>query len=599
MGNKNNKLGIWKAINELQSKSSKRTSISMIKNKNDDIIINPLDLSNEFNNNFINMGKNLAEKITPDVNYKMPKKRMSHSFYLSHTNETEIKEVIEDLKNKKAPGYDNIKAETLKQIAHYIAEPLSFLMNLIIDTGEIPSNFKISVVKPIYKKGDKLTTTNYRPISLITSFAKIFEKVIKQRVWCYLKKYKIISKQQYGFQEGISTQNAIAHLIKRIYQDLDDKKPSLAIFLDLAKAFDTVSFPLLIESLEDIGIRGLQLDLFRNYLEKRTQFVSLNGILSTPGDISYGVPQGTVLGPLLFIIYINNLFLVETAGDIVTFADDTVVYYNDVDWTTLKCKVQDDFPKIKNWFNNKLLTLNVGKTFFVPFSSYKINLPNFDTLQIHENGETFEIHSTTSVNYLGINIDNHLKWDTHIAFIMKKMRSLIHLFYKSRSFLQENDLITLYKVMVAPHLSYGIIAWGGVLKTHLLPLENLQKRFFKIILRKPRMYPSEKLSLEIKLFDLRQTYFYNVSTYMYQNPIQFEAAQYCRYDTRTRNTFLVPLMKKTVGQRSFIYLGPKMINSLPFQVTDIHSIKKFKHLLKKFVLENKIKIEEIIDTKNS
>ncbi|KAG5897626.1 hypothetical protein JTB14_028894 [Gonioctena quinquepunctata] len=133
----------------------------MIKNNKNELITNPLDVSKEFNENFINMGENLAEKITPDVNYKTPRKRVTHSLYLSHTNENEIKEVIKDLKNKKATGYDNIKAETLKQILHFIAEPLTFLINLIIDTGEVSSIFKISVVKPIYKKGDKLATTNY------------------------------------------------------------------------------------------------------------------------------------------------------------------------------------------------------------------------------------------------------------------------------------------------------------------------------------------------------------------------------------------------------------------------------------------------------
>lgn len=460
--------------------------------------------------------------------------------------------------------------------------------------------FKTSIVRPIYKKGNKLDPSNYRPISLITNFTKIFEKIIKKRLTAYLQKYKIISAKQYGFQAGISTQDAIVSLTEKIYNSLDQQMPSLAVFLDLAKAFDTVSISLLAESLEDLGIRGVNLKLFKSYLTDRIQYVSVNGVHSDPKTIKYGVPQGTVLGPLLFIIYINNLFLIETSGEIITFADDTVVYYKDSDWVKLKQKVETDFTHIKKWFNSKILTINFDKTFFLPFSSYKNKLPPYNTLEINEDGQVTYITSTNSVKYLGIFIDSHLKWDTHTEYITKKIRSIIYLFHKIKHILDTKDLKILYHSLVNPHLTYAILGWGGVLNIHLKSVETLQKRFFKIILNKSTMYPSEKLLDEIKILDLRQYYFYTVCIYIYRNKhlLQLPAHE---YNTRQKSqNFVVKFMQKTIGQRSLSYLGPKIFSSLPYGITTSSTLNKFKKECKNYILlENRENIHSLIDLKNN
>lgn len=232
-------------------------------------------MANIFVNFFTNVGKNLAMKI------KKPKstphrQSSTYSFFLTPTNEKEVEETIKSLKNNKAPGSDGIKAEILKEIVEEISAQLSFLINKVIDTGICPSAFKTAIIKPLFKKGDKTEPSNYRPISIISNLAKVFEKILKVRINNYTKKYNLISDRQYGFQQHKSTQDAIAFLTSQISQALDKSKPSLCVFLDLAKAFDTVSHLQLLDTLDDMGFRGPVLKLLKDYLTNRKQIVKIN-----------------------------------------------------------------------------------------------------------------------------------------------------------------------------------------------------------------------------------------------------------------------------------------------------------------------------------
>lgn len=361
------------------------------------------------------------------------------------TSEEEVKNCINSLK-KKAPGIDGIRAETIQCITANICKPLSsILINKIFNSGYCPTAFKVSIVKPIFKKGDKLEIKNYRPISLITNFAKIFEKLLKKRILSYLNKFQLLSDQQIGFRTGKSAQDAISLLTGKIYSSLDKGKPSLGIFIDLAKAFDTVSHPLLLETLKNIGIRNLPLSLLKSYLDDRKQCVQIGLTKSDFQTIKYGVPQGTILGPLLFIIYLNNLFSVETSGNIFSFADDTVIFYESDSWDNLKLEIENDLKKIIHWFNSKLLTINFDKTVFVPFSCYMSTLPNYKELNILlDENQSISILSTSSVKYLGIYIDSHLKWDIHVNKLINKLRSLLYLFNTLKDILNIDQLKTTY-----------------------------------------------------------------------------------------------------------------------------------------------------------
>ena len=251
-GNIDNKK-IWEGVSNITNKTKSKDDIKFII-KNNTIIKEKQEMANTFNFHYANVGSNLAEKI--EKSPPMVNADMNYTLFLHPTDETEIKKCITELKNKKAPGKDGIKAETIKLIVDYIVKPICFVFNNVLESGIYPDKLKIAVIKPLFKHGDKTAIENYRPISLISNFSKILEKIIKNRLTKYVSKHNIIAETQYGFQEHKSTNDAIAKLTSLMYDALDKSNPSLVVFLDLAKAFDTVSHSQLLQKLQSVGCVG-------------------------------------------------------------------------------------------------------------------------------------------------------------------------------------------------------------------------------------------------------------------------------------------------------------------------------------------------------
>lgn len=594
---------LWSTVKEMCNSGNVQTNIPKIYNERNDLITNKLEICNIFNKTYATLGINMADKIIRNNIYQEKKIITNiNSMFLIPTNANEVKKCILRLKPNKSPGIDDMKSITLKNIADEISEIFAYIINLMFESGYCPLDFKMSIIKPIYKNGNKMVVTNYRPVSLITNFAKVFEMLLRQRLYSFLKKHNILSERQFGFMEGKSTQDAISELTKKIYQSLDNNKPSLCVFLDLAKAFDTVSHKHLLECLADIGVRDVVLKLFDSYLSERKQCVCIEGIQSGFRTVNCGVPQGTVLGPVLFLIYLNNLFAIESKGHIISFADDTAIYYEAENWPELKHKVEEDLPKILEWFKFKLLTLNVDKTMFVPFGMYKNSIPDMDVLRIQMktpiNTELFEIKKTNNIKYLGIYIDCHMRWDIHVNYVLKKLRKIIHMFKYIRDALNINYLIILYKALVESHLTYGIVGWGGILNVHLHRLDIMQKRILKIIFNKPVIYSSDELFHESNLLDIRQLYFFNAALKMFS-----EKKDKINHTHQTRskqlNNLPILLMHTSTGQRSNKYLGPKIFNSIPNAIKNINSKTIFKKELRNFTYKSRILVHTLIDSNSS
>ncbi|CAH1966737.1 unnamed protein product [Acanthoscelides obtectus] len=423
------------------------------------------------------------------------------------------------------PGFDGIKSEHLKIIAEDITEPLTYLIKKCFESGIYPS---------ILKK------------------AKVFEKVLSTRMIRYLKKFKILSENQYGFTEGKATSDAITKNVNQIHQNIDNRIPSICIFVDLKKAFDTVNHKLLLEALERIGFRGNAYSLIESYLSNRPQSVQISGSFSKEMYIKCGVPQGTVLGPLLFNIYLNDIFQINCVGKITSFADDTAILYEGTDWSDLKNVIENDFIKIIRWFNSRKLSINYSKTHFLPFGSYARHLPNYTNFSFNINDQKMQINRVPNIKYLGVVLDHHLRWDIHVNYILKKVRFVSYKIKYLGNILTEKYLRTLYHALIEPHLTYGILAWGAACSSHTYNLDVFQKSILKIIFKKPKLYPTEKLYADVRMYDIRQLYFLHSITHYHKF-------------------------------RSYLYLAPKFYDIIPKDLKDLRFGNCFKRNLKKWL----------------
>lgn len=583
---------LWDTVNQYTSrKIQNKMPIAYIEHNNKGIK-DKKEIADCFNEYFSELGETMAKNITKPTIYIQPQKINDRTIFLNPTNEFEVSNVIENLKLRKAPGIDGINVETLKAMKKHILKPLVFLLNKMFITGTFPQCLKIGIVKPLYKKGDTHNITNYRPITLISNIAKIAEKIMKHRIIKYLEKFELISKRQFGFKENVSTDDAIFHLTSNIYKKIDENKKVMCVFLDLAKAFDTVDHKTLIERLEELGFRGLALNLFKTYLSNRQQIVDIDNTRSDGRQIKYGVPQGSVLGPVLFSIYINGLLeLGNVGGDISSFADDTVILFEGETWEDVRETVERELILIKSWFDKMSLTINYDKTNYIAFSCDKKNIPTYNKIRLHSTTEDIFIKEVNHTKYLGVEIDRHLKWENHIMATVKKLRYILYTFRHLKKILTIVQLKCVYHALVSSHIQYGIISWGGTYYSHLKPLETIQKRFLKTIWEKSNIYSSDQLYKDSKIFDIRQLYVFKLLISLHKNKNTLESISH-EHNTRYRRQMKTKTLKvsKTHGQRSGWFLAPHIYRQLPDDIKESKSIHIFKKRLKNWI-NNKSRIE--------
>ena len=504
---------LWRTVNEIsQFKPPKSKNLDLL-----NIMSNPKDSVNSANKFFSNVGKTLAEEVSlkdrqsRDLNDF--NNQILNSFVLLETDYQEVDSILMNLDSNAAPGWDGIPTNFLKQSRSFVVPLITQLTNLCFSTGTFPAALKRSLVTPIHKGGDRSSVNNYRPISVLTSTSKIIEKILNRRLIYFLNQNKILSDKQYGFRKGRSTQDAIKDLTKYIIDKVDKSEKCITVFLDLKKAFDTVSVPILVHRLESVGIRGTPLALLKSYLLERIQTVNVGNIISDEEPVNYGVPQGSVLGPTLFLVYINSLCgLRNSGGEIYCYADDTAVVFSGKSWLDVQTKAEAGLAKIADWLHANLLTLNTNKTNFICFTTNLRSQPNENfSIRIHEcSGEPNcacpEIEKVCSIKYLGVMIDQRLSWHVHLELISERIRKLIWIFKKLRHAMPSKLLNKIYLSLAQSIVTYCIPIWGGAAKSKFLYLERAQRALIKVMYFKPFRFPTTELYNICGLLSIRKLY---------------------------------------------------------------------------------------------
>ena len=349
----------------------------------------------------------LQELIKSDTAIRLDINNNPNSLYMSPTDPEEIEKIKTTMKSKTSRGIDDINSEFIKKIKQNIKVPLSKLINMSLETGKIPASLKIAKVIPIFKNKSPEEYTNYRPISLLPIMSKILEKVVHKRLYNFmnLQTCNQLYNNQYGFRTKHSTIHAITQLSAEILESFDNNNFTLGVFLDLSKAFDTINHSTLLKKLEHYGIRGVALEWFRNYLLDRKQYVHFNGINSNQQYVTCGVPQGSVLGPLLFIIYTNDLPNAKRSSRCILFADDTTIYYSSNNLNNLISKITSDLEHLTDWFSANKLSLNVITTNVILFSNDTRNIAD-KTIKLSLSN--MNINRVSETKFLGILIDDKL-----------------------------------------------------------------------------------------------------------------------------------------------------------------------------------------------
>jgi hypothetical protein len=424
---------------------------------------------------------------------------------MNPVTEKEVAKIIKEMKlTSSTGGYDNFTILHLKLVVDIVSKPLSLLITQCFDEGVFPEILKVAKVIPLYKGGQHNNLNNYRPISLLSAISKIFEKTMKFRVMNFLEFHNVLNPVQYGFRSDASTTMAVLDFVHTIERAKDDSKDSMAIFLDLQKAFDLVDHCILLQKLENYGCRGTVLQLFKSYLLNRKQFTFLNGHSSSLRNIKTGVPQGSVLGPLLFLIFINDFSKCCDYVSFRHFADDTVVIVSHPDQFHLSQLANKAMIDIHTWLANNKLSLNVKKTTCLYFKAKNSISESFQLPEVMLQGQNLSFSKTTK--YLGFIIDDRLSFYSHISQVIMKLRKFVGIFWKTRLLLPTQVKYIIYNGLFCPHLNYGIELYGNAGKKYLNTLQRVQNKAVKALFNIDQRFSTNQLYACTNILNIEASY---------------------------------------------------------------------------------------------
>ena len=579
----NNAKKAWTGINTILHKKRKQKISDVFLNVNGKLVTDQKIVSKLFNNYFVNVADNLAKKIPkPNTKYQdYLKNPNEHSIYLHETTPDEVEEIISQLNPNKAADIYGISTKLVKDGGVVMIEIITFLFNKSISQGKFPDALKNAKVVPIHKDDSRLEMSNYRPISLLPTLSKIFEKLMYARLISFFSKHNILYENQYGFQSGMSTEYAVNQVLNYIVETLERNEIGVCIFLDFAKAFDTVNHEILLGKLEHYGIRGIALKWIKSYLTNRMQCTEIGDTQSELELIKCGVPQGSVLGPLLFLIYINDIINSSKLFKFTLFADDTSLYYSCKSTNNLENIINGELAKISDWLSANRLSLNVAKSKLLYFTNKNRNA--LKDIEIKINGELLK--EVDSAKYLGVYMDNKLSWNVHINNIKLRLSKGISMLAKIRHYVPESVRRSLYFTFINSHTGYNLLNWGTAPSTYIDTISAKTRKAIRLISFASKDEPALPLFKKHFILPLGKDFELKQSIFMWKlenGLIPISLAQNFR---KNRNRVIPILNRLESSAKHITYAGPKIWLSLPEDIQNIAFPKSFCKAVKNHLLD--------------
>ena len=577
---KGNLQKVWSVVNEaLSRRKQSKKQPTAFKNA-DSSTIEKAAVPSAFNSYFTTL-PTVKTPSFPKLGKSSPAER---SIFLTPCTSIEICDFISSLSSSNTADALGLTNHVLKSVSSYVVEPLTHIFNLSISKGVYPDLFKIAKVIPLFKKGDPSLVSNYRPISILPIFSKLLEKVVHKRLFSFLStgasigSGSVLSDHQYGFRPKLSTACALVDVTEFVRVNIDKGRCVLGLFLDFYKAFNMVDHFVLLGKLSLLGVRGIAFEWFKSYLSNRSQFVCYDGKYSDLASVSKGVPQGSVLGPLLFLIYINDLPPSPNLDThTVLFADDSNFFVVSNDLPSAVAKAQLLLNHVRDWCEQNGMLLNSSKSSIIHFRTpYHMSEPSPTIFVFYG---TDIIPQCSCVKLLGVHVDCFLSFKTHISYTHSIISRQVSMLHRANQFLPPDVMLSLYYAFVLPYLSYCCTVWGNTNYSSLRQLRTAQNRAVKATFRLPRLYPTadlysdtglDALDVVIKKQNLKLAHrAFNFS--LPPNILSyFDLASTRKCQTLLRSSvhqFRLPKRVSSAAQRSPIYRAIALWNSIPSELS--------------------------------
>ena len=596
---------IWKLFQDFGIDKKERENKSNIKLKSDDkLVTNQIDLTEMFNDYFVNIASKLKESpIQTDFaklnNYVSAKVPSDTEFKIPMTTHTFVKKFLSSLNVNKSTGLDNIGPKILKLSADVITPSILYIVNKSISISQFPDLWKEAKVKPLFKSGSKDDINNYRPISILPTVSKLIEKWVEMQFSQYLNEFNLLHKSQSGFRPRHSTESALILMVDSWLKAINEGKIVGCVLVDFRKAFDLVDHEILLRKLKCYKCNDSCLSWFESYLCHRKQRVSLNNNLSSTSEVIHGVPQGSILGPLLFLIFINDLplYLQNNTSTIDLYADDTTIYYSCSNILMLERNLQKSLDCLQIWCRENGMILNTDKTKVMLITSRQKRM-NLNNAVLNLQYNDIDITITTCDKILGIHVDNNLTWNNHFNFLSKKLSSHLWLLSKVRIYLSIEHRVLFYNAYIKPHIDYCSLIWSNTSSSNISKITRLQRRACKLILGHEYNGLSEAFE-KLKILSIDQSIFLSKAKMMYKihNNLapSYLNEMFLMRDANLDNTtsnlrsvtnknFVVPLAKCNLFKGSLTYSGVIIWNSIPVSIKNSSSLPMFVHKCTEWLL---------------